>query len=93
MRPSRLLVLLPAAVLVAACVPMSPTPGSGVEGSCGAAGYQNLVGRDRSVAEDLRLVQPHRIYGPDEAVTMDYNPDRLNFVIGEDGNIEEVRCG
>ena len=89
-----------AVAALTACVPiMGNGDGNGTdngppaEDPCGAAGYRDLVGRDRSVAEDLQLVQPHRIYGPDEAVTMDYVPERINFVIGEDGNIEEVRCG
>ena len=83
------------AATLAGCVQIAGTTGGGPEegGTCGAAGYHHLVGEDRSVAEELRLVQPHRIYGEDEAVTMDYDPDRLNFVIGGDGNIAEVRCG
>ncbi|WP_442641589.1 I78 family peptidase inhibitor [Roseicyclus sp.] len=81
---------LGAAILGAmpACVPVVAE-----DDTCGASAYSHLVGRDRSVAEDLRLVQPKRVYGPDEAVTMDFNPDRINFVIGEDGDIAEVRCG
>ncbi len=91
MTPTRLLAPALVTAAVSACVPMIGGPGD--EADCGAAGYQDLVGRDRSVAEELQLVQPHRIYGPGEAVTMDYRPDRLNFVIGEDGKIREVRCG
>ncbi|WP_430736707.1 I78 family peptidase inhibitor [Roseicyclus salinarum] len=41
----------------------------------------------------MRTVQPKGVFGPDEAVTMDYDPDRINFVIGEDGTIADVRCG
>jgi hypothetical protein len=78
-----------------ACIPVAgEMPADGDRSAeCGAAGYQNLVGRDRAVAEDLMTVQPKRVYGEGEAVTMDYRPDRINFVIGADGNIAEVRCG
>ena len=89
--------LVAASVLagVSACVPILgelPADGDLAE-ECGAAGYRDLIGRERSVAEDLMTVQPKRVYGPDEAVTMDYQPDRLNCVIGADGAIAEVRCG
>jgi hypothetical protein len=89
---------LAAAVLLAglpACIPFVgdlPADGDLAE-ECGASGYRNLIGRERAAAEELMTVQPKRVYGPDEAVTMDYQPDRVNFVIGADGTIEEVRCG
>lgn len=78
-----------------ACLPVTggiPAGGERAE-ECGAGGYRSLVGRDRSVADELMTVQPKRVYGPDEAVTQDYRPDRINFVIGADGTIAEVRCG
>ena len=89
---------LAAAALLAAlpaCIPIlgeMPADGDLVE-ECGAAGYRSLIGRDRSAAEELMTVQPKRIYRVGEAVTLDYQPDRLNFAIGADGTIAEVRCG
>jgi hypothetical protein len=91
MRPTRFVPLALGAALIgamSACVPVVVE-----DDTCGASAYSHLVGRDRSVAENLQLIQPKRVYGPNEAVTMDFNPDRINFVIGEDGDIAEVRCG
>jgi hypothetical protein len=99
MRHVRLLAALGLVLALPSCVLSGALPGGGTPDpdaeapNCGAAGYQSLIGRERAAAEELQTVQPKRVYGPDEAVTMDYDPDRVNFVIGEDGNIAEVRCG
>ena len=91
----RVLLAMPLVAGLSACIPFVgelPADGDLAE-ECGAAGYRNLIGRDRSTAEALMTVQPKRVYGQAEAVTLDYQPDRVNFVIGPDGTIAEVRCG
>jgi hypothetical protein len=37
--------------------------------------------------------RPIRYYTRGDPITMDYNPDRLNVVLGPDGRIAEFRCG
>jgi hypothetical protein len=37
--------------------------------------------------------RPIRYYTIGDPITMDYNPNRLNVVLGRDGRIEKLRCG
>lgn len=59
---------------------------------CGAADYQSLVGSNMA-AVTLPAELNHRVIGPNDAVTMDYNPERLNIYTDEDGVVTEVKCG
>ena len=62
------------------------------EDLCGAGDYQSLVGSSIA-AVTLPSDLNHRVIGPNDAVTMDYNPERLNIYTDEDGVITEVKCG
>ncbi|MCP5073863.1 MAG: hypothetical protein GY947_11290 [Rhodobacteraceae bacterium] len=88
---------LSAVLLLAACQPepeenVVPEPEPGAE-ICGAAELQYLVGKPDSVLYSMRFAKGVRIITPGMAVTMDYNPERLNIAIGEDGRIARVYCG
>ena len=61
--------------------------------TCGADRYQHLVGQPATVLERTLIMQHLRIVGPDEAVTMDLRPDRLNFWLDKGRRIERVDCG
>jgi hypothetical protein len=61
--------------------------------TCGAAGFQGLVGQTAEIARMLELDRPLRIIPPDSMVTMDFRPDRINFEIDAEGRIAVVRCG
>lgn len=61
--------------------------------SCAAAAYQVLVGQPISEVHADSLPSPHRIYARGDMVTMDYRPERLNVVTGDDGTVVEVKCG
>lgn len=78
-------------VLLTACAPppVSPEPD---RDACGASGYQGLVGQSKSVLATMMLPAGSRVIGPNEAVTMDLRPDRLNVEIGSDGRINSVGC-
>ncbi len=60
---------------------------------CAADAYQVLVGQPISEVDTDSLPIPLRIYGPDQMITMDYRPDRMNIVLDEDDIVVEVRCG
>ena len=60
---------------------------------CAAEAYQVLVGQPVGGVHTDSLPRPHRVYGPHDVVTMDYRPDRLNIVVGDGGEIIEVKCG
>lgn len=84
---------------LAACVQQTdprylgpPTPAPGID-ACGAAELQDMVGGPRRMLETIRFAVPVRIIEPGMAVTQDYNPNRLNIYIGDDGNIASISCG
>lgn len=59
--------------------------------TCGAVALQNLVGQraDPATLPDV----PMRIIAPGMAVTMDYNPHRLNVETDSVGIIARLSCG
>lgn len=79
-----------------ACAPVPPAPaqpeGDAMTDSCGAAGFQGLVGQSDAVLRSVRLPQDARVIGPRDAVTMDYRPTRINFEIGPDQRIARISC-
>jgi hypothetical protein len=91
------LTLIPALVLLAACQmdrtvpapdPMPPIP---APDACGPD--LTLIGQPESVLAAMTFPMGTRIYRTGDAVTMDYNPGRLNIEIGETGQIVMVYCG
>jgi hypothetical protein len=86
----RLVILSSSALFIAT---FGSTVAAQDEDLCGASGFQGLVGQDHAVAELLVLDRPIRIYGAGDAVTMDMRPERINFIIDENGKIAEIVCG
>lgn len=90
----RIAVLTAGVALMAAC---ASTPDSamtdGATDTCGAAQNQSLIGRNVaavSFAADANV----RVACTTCAVTMDYQPDRMNvFFEQETGVIQRVTCG
>lgn len=71
-----------------------PRPQVSVKDQCGAAELQGLIGHSR--AEIPVPVDPsrQRVACTTCPVTLDFNPDRLNFFFDADtGLIREIRCG
>jgi len=76
----------------------APPPVGAPEGTCDAARVQNHLGHTLTPAmtEQIRTqagARSVRVIGPDQAVTMDFRPDRLN--IEHDGQMKvlAIRCG
>lgn len=59
--------------------------------TCNAASHQGLIGRD--AASSLALPEPKRLYGPNDVVTTDFNPARLNVQLDGIDNIVAITCG
>jgi hypothetical protein len=96
----RTLVILIAGLTLTACAssPSMTNPNAGADlmpepQACAAEAYQVLVGQPVGGVHTDSLPRPHRVYGPGDVVTMDYRADRLNIVVGDGGEIIEVKCG
>ncbi|MFI8416442.1 I78 family peptidase inhibitor [Serratia sp. NPDC078593] len=62
--------------------------------SCGAAQYQNYVGKPLSSLQGVRIdARQVRAIPYNAAVTMDFNMSRLNFLADRDDKIIQVYCG
>ena len=70
--------------------PVLPSP---ADDTCGASGLASLIGQDASVIAATTFQNPVRIIGPGDMVTMDFNPQRLNFELDELNEVVRVRCG
>lgn len=83
--------------LLAACASRGAGPDpvpSQPENACGASQYQYLVGKDRSQVPAAPAGATWRVHSTEEAVTMDYNPRRLNIVWNaRTGVVQSVSCG
>ena len=87
------LALILAATALAACEPayVEPTPPPVVD-ECGAAGYQGLIGQPRTALSAMNFPLGTRVIGPEDMVTADFRPDRLNIEYGANGRITKVSC-
>ena len=85
---------LTAAGLLAACepIPTAPTTPDQPSDECRASAYQGLVGQPREVTTQMTFPVGTRVIGPEDAVTADFRPDRLNIEYGRSGRIDKVSC-
>lgn len=60
---------------------------------CAVARYRALIGQPIEEIDIDALPRPLRVYPTGSRITMDYRPERLNVVVGTDGNVVRVRCG
>ena len=74
--------------------PAPPPAADAVADTCGAKGLQSLIGRPRTEVPPAQPSKAQRVICTTCAMTMDYNPERLNvFFDAATGRIKEVRCG
>lgn len=84
--------LLPFAL--AACVQEGTAlPPVGIADRCNAATFEPYIGRPVSSLDGITFPQGTRIVGPNDAVTMDNQPSRLNIVYDGNATITQVYCG
>ena len=68
------------------------TPPAMQEADCSA--YQGWIGKKLDRAAVEATGKPHRILKPGDAMTMDFNPERINVETDEKGKMEtRVFCG
>ncbi|SHF41558.1 Peptidase inhibitor I78 family protein [Loktanella atrilutea] len=67
--------------------------GPGVENSCGAGRQISLLGKDATVLEKVMILGPVQVLRPGSIAAQDFQPDRINFIIGPDNRITQITCG
>ena len=94
MNTKALLLGLSAAALLAACepLPVEPLPDAAPPDDCRGSAYQGLVGQPVSVLAAMTFPIGTRQIGPNDPVTSDFRPERLNIEYGSTGRIEKVSC-
>lgn len=96
---SRLAILMAAGgLMLGACAPMpgadNPAPPTDAPDQCKASQYRSYIGRNRSTLPPKPEGETWRVVCTTCAMTMDYNPTRLNIVYEErTGIIRQVNCG
>ena len=86
--------LLVALLALAACVPAGPPADPVQVGTCDAERLSaEFVGLPSSVLAATTFTLPIRIVRPGDAVTMDFNPNRINFELDDAGRVARVTCG
>lgn len=106
---TRILVLPACLLLSACIVPVPIPVPEGTPGaievvldegdSCGARDLRQLVGQQGAGVAGVRIVGadglpvPVRVIGPGDAVTQDFNPQRVNVRTDAAGTITAVDCG
>ena len=74
--------------------PVAPPPGALVtDTTCGAEDYAEGMFGANIAAVTLPAELNHRIIYPDQAVTQDHRPERLNIHVAEDGTVLRLTCG
>lgn len=61
--------------------------------TCGAAPYATLIGQRDTALERVLILRQVRVIRPGQAITMDFRPERINFVIDEQSLIARIYCG
>ncbi|WP_460814816.1 I78 family peptidase inhibitor [Luteimonas pelagia] len=97
----RLMLPIALTLAISACAPTPPaggTPPPPHAGTCDAEAARWAIGQAATpdVVERIRVdtgSRTARVIGPDDMVTMDYRPDRVNVKTNERGAITEVTCG
>jgi hypothetical protein len=84
-----------AALTLSACEmpPPAPAPDPGLEGNCGAAEIQGMVGQRVSALGGMSFPGPVRVIRPGDVVTMDFLPSRLNVELDRRERIIRLFCG
>ncbi len=82
-----------ALVALAGCTATEPLLPSQTDDTCSAGRFADLIGQKATALETILLLGPVRVIRPGDAVTMDYLPDRVNFIIAENETIRMIDCG
>lgn len=84
-------------LLLAACGTVTPVPPAKPlpdpeQDTCNAARYAALIGQDATALERVLILSHVRVIRPNQAVTMDFRPERINFNVNEMNRIVSITC-
>lgn len=79
--------------LLAACAAPPPALPPQMQDSCGANEHATLIGQDVTALEKVLILGMVRIIRPNDVVTQDDRPRRINFAIRTDETISAITCG
>ncbi|WP_026352155.1 I78 family peptidase inhibitor [Yoonia vestfoldensis] len=85
--------LIPLVVLAACATVDDTTSAPSLPDTCGAGAYTYLVGQPATALERVLIMDVVRLVRPDTIVTMDYRPERINFMISDQEIIADITCG
>lgn len=77
---------------ISTSAPRGPSLPPVAEDTCNANQYSSLIGQDVTALERVLLMDQVRVIRPDDAVTMDFRAERINFNIGSDNRIVSINC-
>lgn len=80
-------------MLLAACAQAQTPDPLPSEDTCNATRHASLIGRDATALEQVLILGKVRVVRPGQPVTMDFWPDRINFMIDENERITRITCG
>lgn len=72
--------------------PLRPSLPDPQNDTCGARDYANLIGQDATALERVLIMRQVRVIRPGQAITMDFNSQRINFSIDGAGKIASIGC-
>lgn len=84
----RYLMLLP---LLVACAPAIPTKDD-LTPNCGAELFHSYVGTSAKALNKYDLPKSARILRPNQAITLDFSPNRLTIDVDELNRVSSVTC-
>lgn len=82
---------VPFLLLLASCT-SSEIPTRDLVPNCGALGYLSFIGSPVTRLEAQELPRAARILRPDQAISLDYSPDRLTVDVDESGRVSSITC-
>lgn len=80
-------------VLLAACAAPPVTLPPRQEDTCGMTQNAGLIGQNVTALEKVLILRMVRVIRPGDMVTQDFRPERINFMIGADEEIQSINCG
>ena len=89
----RTVIALMVTTLLIGCVAQKQSgPSKGQPDTCPKSQYSDLIGANINTAI-LPLTLTYRVIYPEDAVSMEHMPERLNVTVSDKGTVQSLSCG